>query len=445
VEIQSVKPHCDNLTRQRAFLNGVLLLSVLVTVCYSNLAQAQNPPNILFILGDNIGQEQIRTYGSETYNTPNIDRLATQGMKFTNMIALPLCVPSRLVLDSGRYLHRATSTPTSSLLANVIGNAGYNTFFAGKRHIEGRWPHSEAGFAEYLSLVRNQQPKYWGARLNDNGRIFRLPGTQFGPDRIRERVIDYLNENRTSRFFIAWHLVLNHQPGVRVPGAPAEGTSAQQHREMMARADSDIGIVLDELSRLGLANNTVVIFLTDGGSEPRGGLVPFSTPQGTIQVRGGFGLPTDAGTRVPFIVRWPGVVPAGRTNQTATDIAAILPTLAAIAGASRPSGVQGENLLPLLHGGSGGRNWAYVWYDPRPVQPEHEEDASEFVRGNRYKLYRTHRCNRAFTFFDMVNDPHEENPISRVAAPAEYDRLLNVFNLTKPGGAVLPVSCTPTS
>jgi arylsulfatase A len=447
VDIRAIRQtQSGNLTSRGAFLKGAVLLCVLAIISVAN-AHAQTRPNILFILLDNVGYEQIGVYGSQTYSTPNINRLAREGTRFTNMIALPMCIPTRLVLDSGRYLHRATSTPTSSLLANVVGNGGYRTLFAGKRHIEGRWSHSAAGFDLFLSLRRNSEPRYFGPILNDNGTTRQFASNVFGPDVIRERVIDYLEENRTGRFFIAWHVFFNHQPSVRVPGAPETGSRAQRHREMMARADSDIGIVLARLSSLGLVNNTMVMFLTDGGSEPRGGLVPVSTPQGTIQVRGGFGLPTDAGTRVPFIGRWPGNVPAGRVDTTAMDISSILPTLAAIAGAGVPAGVQGENLLPQLLGGSGGRNWAYQWYDPDPVQGSNfGNEASEFVRGPRYKLYRTHRCLRDFRFFDTQTDPNEEDPISRAettaAQRAEWDRLNAVFAQTKPGAPVRPVSCS---
>jgi arylsulfatase A len=410
-----------------------------------SLAEAQSRPNIVLILGDNLGYEEIDIYGSQTYSTPNINRLAREGMRFTNMIALPLCIPSRLMLETGRYLHRATQA--SVRLANMLQNAGYTTLFAGKWHLERWWRHREAGFSRFLSLIRNNDPRYFGPRLTDNGQIVQFAASQFGPDIIRERVIDYMEQNRTRRFFIAWYMFINHRPSVVVPGAPASGNRAQRHREMMAYADREIGIFMNNLRRLGLANNTVVIFLTDGGSESRGGSVPVRTPQGTVQVRGGFGFPTDAGTRVPFIVRWPGVVPAGRTNQFATDITAILPTLAAIAGANTPSGVQGENLLQKLRGnGTAGRNWAYQWYDPDPVQSSSfGNEASEFVRGPRYKLYRFWRCGGE-AFFDLANDLNEENPIPRSettpAERAEWDRLAAVFAQTKPGAPVRPSSCS---
>jgi arylsulfatase A len=243
--------------------------------------------------------------------------------------------------------------------------------------------------------------------------------------------MEYMTEHRSESWFIAYNMVLAHEPRVRVPDGPATGTSRQLLIKMVEYADKMLGKVLNHLKSLGLENKTVVIFAGDNGSEPTLNAT-VKTPNGLITVKGAIGHPTHAGTNVPFIVRWPGVVRRGSRNDNIIDSTILLPTLADIAGEDAPSGVDGYSIVPQLRGNKKApRDWIFMLFNPKPYQSgPFNQFASAFVQDRQYKYYGIHQC-QGEAFFDILADRRELKPIKRsqttAAQRAAWDRLQKIY------------------
>ena len=183
--------------------------------------------------------------------------------------------------------------------------------------------------------------RYWDPRFFQNGRLVPDTTGKFGPDIMADVVADFINQHRAEPFFVSCHCVLPHDPWVDPPGyKPAAGESETEKRQrrfgaMVAYIDKMVGRVNAQLEALNLAKNTLVIFTGDNGTFPS----LHSVLNGKV-VKGDKGAPTDAGTHVPLIARWPGRVPAGRVTDDLVDFTDFVPTLAAITGVSQPNGIR---------------------------------------------------------------------------------------------------------
>lgn len=364
----------------RIGLIGRMLFATLFALCLSPqtlFAQAKRPPNIVFILADDLGWTDLGCQGSKYYETPHIDRLAKQGTKLNCFYACQNCAPTRAALLSGQYPPRTGVYTVGSLargraedrLMNVPENitnlpldrktfadqlrlAGYVTGMFGKWHLgqQGEYHPSRRGFDEAIVSMGkhfdfNTIPKV------------KVPQGVYLADWLTDRAVDFITRHKDRPFFLYLPHFGVHSPHhakkdlierlKKKPGA--DGHSNPVYAAMIASVDESVGRVFAKLDELNLADNTIVIFSSDnggvGGYQEIGGRGITSN----FPLRGGKGMLYAGGVRVPFIVRWPGNTKPGTACETPGAHVDLFPTLLHIAGAKRPSQVlDGESLVPLL-------------------------------------------------------------------------------------------------
>jgi arylsulfatase A-like enzyme len=339
---------------------------------------AAQRPNIVFIVADDMGYADVSCYGRPDVKTPNIDRIAAQGTKFTQAYAnSPVCTASRVAIITGRYQVRlpvgleepiAGSTaknvglpPTHPTLPSLLKKAGYGTTLIGKWHLGGLpdFGPLKSGYDHfygyrggtvdyYLHTGRTGAPDFW-----DDDRQTAQDG--YTTDLFAEHAIRVIGDYAKAKtpFLLSLHFNAPHWPW-EAPGDQAEaerlrgkdpadfdGGSQETYRRMIASMDLQIGRIMKSLDDAGIADNTIVIFTSDNGGERYADTWPF-TGRKTELLEGGL--------RIPAIVKWPGHIQAGRTSEQVTANMDWLPTLLAAAGTSPDPDYppDGMNLLPHL-------------------------------------------------------------------------------------------------
>lgn len=401
-------------------------------------AAARERPNVILVMADDVGVEAFGCYGSQQYRTPRLDQLAREGMRFTACHSQPLCTPSRVKLMTGRsnifnyaafsILPKAAVGPTRPTLSQRFRGLGYRTLVAGKWQLlgaehysprfrrRGSWP-LDVGF-DHCCLWQVDQlgSRYWGPLLNVDGVNQSFPESVYGPDVCTDRVLEMIKASEDQPFFIYYPMILVHSPFEPTPSTtrnPDERTRQSNFEEMVQYMDHLIGRIVDQLETSGKARETLLIFTSDNGTHKS----IQSQWQGRT-VRGGKGKTSRAGTHVPLIVRWPGVVPAGATCEDLIDFVDFYPTLMEVVASTSPHPVgssvdgqpEGVSFWPQLHGAAGRpREWSFGYYNPRP-----ESTAPiRFVRSPHYKLYDDGR------FYDLRSDPDERQPLAVETLPIE--------------------------
>ncbi len=379
-----------------------LTIMVGIAMAVSALAAAR-PPNIVFILADDLGWRDLSCYGSAVHRTPHLDRLAGEGMRFTSgYAAAPICSASRSAILTGRSPARlqfefvtkarpgrqswetALQTPDYTLdlpleertVGEVLGEAGYATGFFGKWHVSrhrGRyleWSDTHGPFQQGFAEGDQEFGSHPYSYAKPNPPLDRaLRGGEFPDDELTARAIEFVRKPRDHPFF----LYLSHYY-VHTPVHTRVGWLYDQHRKtlseeraayatMVETLDHHVGQLLAALHNAGIADNTLVIFTSDNGGHPD------YAANGPL--RGSKWNLYEGGIRVPWIIRWPGTVPAGKVNDSPMSGVDLLPTLAAVAGKPVSSGVvlDGWNILPVWQGGSASEAsrslfWHFPYYHP---------------------------------------------------------------------------------
>lgn len=340
-------------------------------------AASRRPKNIVCILCDDMGAEELACYGNTLHNTPNLDALAASGTRFETFYATPVCSPTRVCLMTGRYgfrtgwcnmRGRGAGGPSrrdvdlardERNFAQLLAPEGYATGFAGKWQLTGdrlETMLSDAGFQEslmwiYTSYLDEDEPyqggyypldgdkssRYWRPGLARNGLHFATSPTDYGPDMFCEFCLDFIRDHAHEPFLLYYPMALIHRPWVATPDAPdLEGHNSDEHlKANVEYTDKIVGRIVDELDALGIREDTVVIFVGDNGTQVAGK----STP-------------TEWGARVPCIVSCPGTVQSGLVSRELSDISDILPAMLDFAGVEQPRDIMldGVNLAPYLRG-----------------------------------------------------------------------------------------------
>jgi len=366
-----------------------ILLIVLLTTLHLQAA-AEQPPNILFILADDLGIECPTTYGGRSYRTPNIDRLAEEGMKFTHCFSNPYCSPTRAQLLTGRYplhngiqrviydaeRHREFLDPQQETsFANLLGNAGYATAVAGKWQVSFLFERNTVrgfGFDEYqlwkiLNTDHSKNARYADPVFVRNGKTLKeeLKG-RYGPDVNAEFLIDFMKRNQEHPFLATYTMLLPHYPWEPTPDSREPLRQTTQGKgdpkyfpDMVAYMDKLVGRMVDAVDDLNLSRRTLILFAADNGTQQ-----PLTSRWGpdNRRVHGGKGKLTDTGTRVPLIARWTGRVEPGTVCDDLIDFSDFLPTFVELAGADLPSQrINGRSFLPQLLGRTGTpRTWVHI-------------------------------------------------------------------------------------
>jgi uncharacterized sulfatase len=410
---------------------------------------ADRKPNIILILADDLGYGELGCYGQQKMATPRIDRLASQGMRFTDFYAgSTVCAPSRCVLMTGLHTGHATvrGNARSGLqaiaasdvtLATVLKQAGYATALTGKWGLGEPGPEGEPGmpdrhgfdhFFGYYSqvhahnyypdtLYRNRQPvalpnvgdfKKKGAGKTTQAKVY-------APDVILDETLKFITDHRDKPFFVycAWTLphANNEDPVHGVPSLEPYTSRDwpepnRRHAAMVTYLDAQVGKLLDHLDQLGLADNTIVLFTSDNGPHTESGGNDPAFFQSSGPFRGTKRSLTDGGIRVPLIVRWPAAIAPGSISGRISYQADIMPTLAQIAGTSAPTAKDGLSLLPALRGQTSEPHRYLYWefYEgPQPIQA---------IRFGNFKAHRSPILTGPITLYDITTDPTESTNLA---------------------------------
>lgn len=355
-----------------------VLFSLLLLTSF--IQAADRVPNIIFILADDLGYTDVACFGSKYYETPNIDRLAAQGMKLTRHHHCQNCQPTRAALMTGQYAPRtgvytvggidrfdwrsrplrpvdnAENLPLEKItVAQTMKKAGYATGMFGKWHLgqSGKYHPGQRGFDEaivsmgrHFDFVTKPEVEY--------------PKGQYLADFLTDKTVDFIRRHKDGPFFLYLPHYAVHSPHqakedlvAKFKGkAPAGGHHDPTYAAMIASVDESVGRVMRALDDLKLADDTVLIFSSDNGGV--GGYAREGVQGGDITdnapLRSGKGSLYEGGTRVPFIVRWPSVTKAGTSCDVPTIHVDLLPTFAEIGKATPAEGqtLDGESLVTLF-------------------------------------------------------------------------------------------------
>ncbi|HTF21405.1 MAG TPA: sulfatase [Chryseolinea sp.] len=369
------------------------------------MATAQSSlPNIVVIFADDLGYADIEGYGA-AYGTPRLKALQQQGMRFTAFYAQPSCSPSRASLMTGCYPQRVGFpfvigpkgpawtagsyftglNPNETTVAELLRSKGYATACIGKWHLGHYQEHlpTHHGFDEYLGIP------YSNDMWPPNGPYPELPmveGDQVietNPDqtqlvtRYTNRAIEIIRKNKSRPFFI---YLAHNMPHVPIFASESfKGRSGKGiYVDVIQEIDWSVGEVMKALTDNGIEKNTILIFTSDNGPW----LVYGNHGGSAGKLREGKGSTFEGGTRVPFLVRWPGHVRAGTTCDIPASLFDLLPTFAEITQAKLPDNViDGRSMLPLWHGGQTGIRDAQYYYQGNELQA---------VRKGKWKLHLPH-------------------------------------------------------
>lgn len=356
-----------------------LLLCCLVLASSAGLSAA--PPNVVLIFMDDMGYADVGSFGARDYATPNIDRLAREGRRFTNFhVAQAVCSASRAALLTGCYpnrigIHGALGPQAAhglhsqeTTLAELVKARGYATAAVGKWHLGHQPPFlpTRHGFDEFYGLPYSNDmwPFHPEAKpgaypklpLFENERIIDDDVTPQDQARLTgdytRRAVSFIERSKERPFFLYLAHSMVHVPlfaGKAFQGKSGRGLFA----DVMLEVDWSVGQVLEALDRHGLRDNTWVIFTSDNGpwlsyGDHAGSAGPF---------REGKGTSWEGGTRVPCLMRWPGRIPAGSSTDSRLMTIDLLPTLAGVTGAGLPElPIDGRDVWPLLAGEPGAAN-----------------------------------------------------------------------------------------
>ncbi len=424
----------------RLSIAGVLAAGCTAEPAVDNRNASTPParPNVVLVMADDLGYEALGSYGGAAYATPELDRLAASGVRFTHAYSQPLCSPSRVKIMTGRYNSRNYTywgilPPGEVTFGHLLRDAGYATFVAGKWQLDGQEPREnlgegqlpdEAGFDEYLLwFVGGKGKRYADPLLWRTGGESMVVEDGFGPDLFTDFIVSSIENQVAERpdqpFFAYYPMALTHPPYVPTPdsegwdgdryaGAVSDGGvidvgggDPAYFSDMVAYLDKCVERIIRKLEELGIRDDTLVLFTADNGT-PRP--ITSEMADGTIVVAEK-GRPTDGGTHVPFIASWPREIEGGRVSDALIDFSDFLPSLAEAAGATLPEDrvIDGHSFLPLLRGEVEEiRDWIFTDYDSR-ISPNAK--AERFVRDRRFKLYADGR------FFEVAKDVLEERPL----------------------------------
>jgi len=429
------------------------MLTVFAVVCLGDaaaspsLAESLRAPNIIFILADDLGYGDLGCYGQKLVQTPRLDRMAAEGMRFTNCYAgSTVCAPSRCCLMTGRHTGHSRVRgnalvplePDDVTVAEVLKQAGYATGIVGK------WGLGEEGttgipnrqgfdsWFGYLNQVHahNYYPEFlWRneekVRLQNEVNPTRegyakghggvaAKRVEYSHDLFAAEALQFVEKHRNGPFFLYLALTIPHanneagKQGMEVPDlgpyADKDWPEPQKgHAAMITRMDRDIGRLLDRLGELKIDEKTVVFFSSDNGPHKEGGNDPaFAQSSGPLQ---GFKRSLhDGGIRVPMIVRWPGTIKPGTTSDLPCAFWDVLPTLADLAGVAPPAGLDGISVAPTLRGRGAQSEHEFLYWE------FHEGGSQQAVRMGPWKAIR--RWNGPIELFDLRTDLAEQHDIA---------------------------------
>ena len=427
---------------------GVLAALGTLASCASLDTQTTSRPNILIIMIDDLGWMDLACQGNPRVHTPHIDRLATQGVRFTDAYAAaPVCSPTRASILTGKAPARLRitthipdskrHTPKDAVLASAqtlehlpleevtlaerLQGAGYRTGFIGKWHLCGDWTRQDGGMGDPRFL-----PEAQGFELNIGGcarggpttfwdpyNIHALPDRKPGeylPDRLADEAISFLSEERADPFFLCLWPYTVHWPMEAPEDLVAKYTAMEagpglkdpRYNAMIEAMDRSIGRVLEALDQLDLAQDTLLVFTSDNGA--------YMGVSDIDPLREGKGYLYEGGLRVPLIVRWPGEAVAGEVNGTPVISTDLFYTALDAAGLASEGPQDGQSLKPLVRGsGDWDRQSLYFHY---PNYAFHRDNRlGSAIRSGDYKLIERFD-DQSFELYNLAADIGETTDLA---------------------------------
>lgn len=415
-------------------MKNILFLLLFLSIGHISTAQKTKKPNIIFILADDLGIGNISCYGSDQFKTPNIDKLASTGMRFTHGYTAPLCGPSRALILTGRQPFRTGTTnqdrvgklePSKEIcLPSVLKTAGYTSLMVGKWSQFPLQP-SDFGFDQYMRFQASG--KYWNTQpanksYTKNGNVVPLLDGEYLPDLMHNQVVDFISKNKNKPFFAYYSM--SHIHGEILPTPDSKPDSKDLYIDNINYMDKLVGKLVKALDSLKMRQNTIIVFMGDNGTAAEG--ASRATVQGK-KLSGKKGDMLECGSLVPWIVNWKGGGQSGKVIDDLVDATDWMPTFAALTGAKLPENVilDGKSFAPQLKGEKGTpREWIFM-----------ELGNQWYVREQSWKL------NRSRELFDMRNAPFEEILIpadskDEIALSARQ-RLSAVLKSINPEGGIM--------
>lgn len=426
------------------------LLASLLSLVPLLLADAAEPtnPNVIVMIADDLGYGDVSCLSNGLVKTPHLDRLAQMGVKFTaGYVTAPLCGPSRAGFYTGRYQQRFGFIDNEGgipadmpLLPGVLRDAGYHTGFLGKWHSAGPMPHERGCFTETLCSPKSSPfIDYHHPKLSRNGKVEQ--SDQYTTDLFAREAETFIERNKSQPFSLTvafnaphidhvvkpFHLIRKEFDAalavgkiLDVPKAPTArpGEAAKYAAQFpgdsaradtvatIAALDQAVGRILDKLKQTGLDQKTMIFFFSDNGAHPEN-----RSENGAL--RDYKWSHFEGGLRIPFLVAYPGVFPAGLEYSKPVSTLDIFPTVAALAGVKPPANLDGVNLTPYLKGENNGSPHAALFFSTTKHWA---------VRQDQWKL--VWETDGKPQLFDLTNDIAEEHDLAatetnRVKAMAE--------------------------
>lgn len=425
---------------------GTFVFTCVVLITFTTAFSAQTKPNIIFIQADDLGYGDLSCYGQRKFKTPNIDRLAAEGLRFTQYYAgSTVCAPSRSALMTGQHTGhtrirgnaRHPLLPEDLTVAEVLKSApgaGYKTALIGK------WGLGEAGTTgvpnrqgfDYFFGYLNQRHahNYYPTFLWRNEERIKLRNVvpdedeegsgnstnrvDYTHDLMAEESLRFIERNCGGPFFLYLAFTIPHanneakNKGMEVPdlGEFANKDWPDQEKAkaaMITRMDRDVGRLMALLKKLGIDDNTLVFFTSDNGPHREGGVEPdFFDSNGPLR-----GIKRDlyeGGIRVPMIARWPKRIKAGAKSDQVWAHWDFLPTLAEIVGVKAPTNIDGISMFNALLGRRQ-RNHEFLYWE------FHERGFSQAARTGDWKAVRR-SLDSPLELYDLKNDPGEQNDVA---------------------------------
>ena len=384
-------------------------------------------PNVILIMADDIGYEGLGINGSLSYNTPNLDALASTGVNFTNAIANPLCTPSRVKIMTGKYNYKNYDyfthlNSSEKTFGNLFKENGYETAIVGKWQLNGlkiseidqsikednTRPY-KFGFDEYclwqLTKTKDFGERFANPLIEQNGKFLDRNKDLYGPDIVSDYAIDFIQRNKEKPFFLYYPMLLAHDPFVPTPDSDEWNNPDLRYKknniffkDMVEYMDKIVGKIIHELKAQGLDDNTLIIFLGDNGTNRT---LVTKTVNG--DVKGAKGNTITHGVHVPMIASWPNKIKKPIIYDGVVDLTDFYATFSDILNVSNDS--DGKSLAHIFYGNKKNiRETVTIYYDPK-WSTNVDRYRNIFSQDKRYKLYKNG------DFYDILNDVLEDSPL----------------------------------
>lgn len=421
----------------KVFMMGVMLY---FTACTNT--SLEEKPNIILIVADDLGYADLSMNGSDLYETPNIDKLASESMVFSQAYAShPTCAPSRLAIQTGKYParlncvnHSKKEMPLEEItIAERLKSTGYDTYYIGKWHLgkTGMRPIDQGYDHAFATNFAGQPASYFHPYKKKEKSNFDVPDLEDGQegefltDKLAEKAIEYIEQDRDRPFFINLAFYAVHTP------IQAQNEKIEKYRRklkegmvhtnpryagLVEHLDDNVGKIMDAIERSGRADNTIVIFFSDNGG--------FSKVTSNFPLRDGKGSLYEGGVREPLFIKWPGVTKEGSVSRQPVAGHDFYPTILSMAGATYEDNtladIDGMDLTPLLSdpGAKLGRDELH-WLS-FPIAAHHfnnpnRKPGGAIIKGD-WKLIELMETPQGLThhfeLYNLRDDPEEQQDVS---------------------------------